>query len=131
MSAALYDHGRDAFLNKLIDVVNDNVKCALVGAGYVADMAADQFWSAVSANVIGVPVALTTKATSAGVYSADNVTSAAISTGSTVTQIVLFVDTGTAGTSRLIAREDYTSTPTNGGTISVNWDTGANKIFKL
>ena len=131
MSAGLYDTGRDAFLNKKIDMVNDTIKCALVGAGYTADMNADQFWSSVAANVVGVPVALTGKSTSAGVFSADNVTSAAISTGSTVTQIVLYRDSGVAGTSQLIAREDYTSTPTNGGTISVNWDTGADKIFKL
>jgi hypothetical protein len=130
MAQALYDTGRNAFLNGLIDWVNDTVKVALVGSGYVANMAADQFFSTVT-GVIGTPIALTNKTSSAGVADADDVTSAALTTGSTITQIVIYKDTGTAGTSQLIAREDVTSTPTNGGTISLTWDSGASKIFKL
>ena len=58
-------------------------------------------------------------------------TSSALATGSTVTQIVIYKDTGTASTSRLIAREDTVSTPTNGGTMILQWDNGPLKIFKL
>jgi hypothetical protein len=131
MAATLYDLGRDAFLNKLIDWVNDTIKVAAVGAGYTANMATDQFYTAISAYVIGTPVALTGKSTAAGVAAASDATTGVIATGSTITQIVIYQDTGTAGTSRLIAREDVTSTPTNGGTVTFSWDTGANKIFKL
>jgi hypothetical protein len=131
MAQALYDTGRNAFATGAINWTSDTIKVALVGAGYSANMATDQWYSAVSANVIGVPVQLTSPTASAGVCNAANVTFAAIATGSTVTQIVIYKDTGTAGTSQLIAREDVTSTPTNGGTISITWDTGSNKIFKL
>lgn len=131
MAAALYDTGRDAFLNKLIDWINDSIKVAAVGAGYTAAMGTDQFYSAISANVIGTPVALTGKSTAAGVAAAADTTTAVIPAGSTITQIVIFQDTGVAATSRLIAREDVASTPTNGGTVTFSWDTGANKIFKL
>jgi hypothetical protein len=132
MSSALYDTGRNAFLLAAINWTTDTIKVALVGAGYAANMATDQFFSLVTANVIGVPVQLTSPTAAAGVANAANVTTAAISTGSTVTQIVLYKDTGTSTTSQLIAREDVTSTPTNGGTFTITWDTTAGlKIFKL
>lgn len=130
MAAALYDKGRDAFANGGINWASDTIKVALVGSGYTADMANDQYFSTIT-GVIGTPSALTGKSSSAGVVNASNVTTGTIATGSTITQLVLFKDTGTASTSPLIARMDVTSTPTNGGTITVSWDTGANKIFKL
>ena len=130
MAAALYDKGRDAFANAGINWTADTIKVALVGAGYTADMAADQYYSTVT-GVIGTPVALTSKSSAAGVVNAANVTTSTIATGSTITQLVIYKDTGTAATSPLIARMDVTSTPTNGGTITISWDTGANKIFKL
>ncbi len=130
MASALYDTGRDAFANGGINWTSDTIKVALVGSGYTANMATDQFFSSIT-SVIGTPIALTSKSTAAGVVNAANVTSGALATGSTVTQIVIYKDTGTATTSQLIAREDVTSTPTNGGTITIQWDTAANKIFKL
>lgn len=130
MASALYDKGRDAFLNGSINWTSDTIKVALVGSGYTANMATDQFFSSVS-GVIGTPMALANKSTAAGVANADPVTSASIATGSTITQIVIYKDTGSASTSPLIAREDVPSTPTNGGTATLTWDAGANKIFKL
>ena len=131
MASALYDKGRDAFLNSGINWTSDTIKVALVSASYTANMATDQFFSSVSAAVIGTPMTLANKSTAAGVATADPVTSASIATGSTITQIVIYKDTGTASTSPLIAREDVPSTPSNGGTVTLTWDTGANKIFKL
>jgi hypothetical protein len=131
MAQALYDTGRAAFLTAGINWSSDTIQVVLVGAGYSANMATDQFYSTVFANIIGVPNTLASMTTTAGVAGAANVTTATISTGSTITQIVIFKSTGTSTTSQLIAREDVTSTPTNGGTITLTWDTGANKIFKL
>lgn len=129
MASALYDKGRDAFANGLINWTGDTIKVALVGSGYAADLANDQFFSSVTGVI--ATLALVNKSTAAGVCDADDVTSGTLATGSTVTQIVIYKDTGTASTSRLIAREDVPSTPTNGGTIQITWDNGANKIFKL
>jgi hypothetical protein len=131
MAGSLYDLGRDAFLNGAINWTSDTIKVALVSASYSANMATDQYYSAVSANVIGTPVTLSGKSTSAGVADAADVTTAAIATGSTITQFVIYKDTGSAATSPLICREDVTATPTNGGTILLTWDNTANKIFKL
>jgi hypothetical protein len=131
MSAALYDTGRNAFLTGGINWASDPIYVAFVGAGYVANMSTDQYYSSVQSYIVGTPIQLTSCSAAAGVASAANVTSGNIATGSTITQIVLFKNTGTPSTSQLIAREDVTSTPTNGGTVSITWDTGANKIFKL
>ena len=131
MSAALYATGRNAFATAGINWTSDTIQVAFVGAGYIANMATDQYYSTVSSYVIGSPITLTSCAAAAGVCSAANVTSPNLATGSTITQIVIFKSTGTPGTSQLIAREDVTSTPTNGGTVSITWDTGANKIFML
>lgn len=131
MAASLYDTGRNAFATAAVNWLTDTIKVALVKAAYVADMAADQFFSSVSANVIGTPATLANKTSVAGVVDADDVTIGPLATGDTVTQIVIYKDTGTAATSQLIAREDVTSTPTNGGTVTLTWDNTANKIFKL
>ena len=131
MAQALYGLGRDGFANALVNWTSDTINVALVGAGYSANMATDNWYSSVVANVIGVPVALASKSSALGVCNAANVTFAAISTGSTITQIVIYKSTGVNGTSLLIAREDVTSTPTNGGTITLTWDSGASKIFQL
>lgn len=131
MSAALYDHAYDAFLSGQINWVGDTIRVALLSSAYTADMANDQYFSAASSAMIGTAIALSNKSISAGVANADPVTSPSLPSGSTVTQIVLFKDTGDPATSLLIAREDVTSTLTNGGVMTLSWDTGANKIFKL
>jgi hypothetical protein len=132
MSAALYDKGREAFANAAINWPADTIKVALLGAGYTANMATDQFLS--TTGISGATVAtltLANKTNVAGVCDADDLLSGNLATGSTITQLIIYKDTGTAATSPLIAREDLNSTPTNGGTVSIAWDNTANKIFKL
>ena len=62
-----------------------------------------------------------------------NITFSAV-TGATAGAIVIFIDSGVDTTSNLVAYIDTATglpvTP-NGGDITVTWDTGANKIFKL
>jgi hypothetical protein len=54
--------------------------------------------------------------------------------GNSAEALIIYKDTGTAGTSPLIAYFDTGTglaiTP-NGGDINVVWDNGANKIFAL
>jgi hypothetical protein len=68
------------------------------------------------------------------VFDGDDVTFTAVAGGATINYLVIYQDTGTPGTSRLIACIDTaTGIPlsTNGGDITIQWDNGANKIFKL
>ncbi|MEQ1636709.1 MAG: hypothetical protein ABL903_08445 [Methylococcales bacterium] len=135
MANALYGLGREGFLGGDIDWDANTVKAMLVDSGqYTVAIDTDQFLSDVPAGArIASSAALSSKTKTLGVAGAGNVVFAAV-TGVTVEAVVLFQDTGTEATSRLIAYIDTaTGLPVipNGGDINVNWDTGANKIFKL
>jgi len=130
---ALYDKGRESYLKAEINMPTDNIKLVAVSSAYTPNLATDQFFSSVS-GVIATSANLTTKTTTAGVFDADDVTFTAVASGSTITQLVMYQDTGVAGTSRLIALWDtVTGFPqlTNGGDIVIAWSNGASKIFKL
>lgn len=89
----------------------------------------------VAARVVTIAAApaLASKSVLLGVADAADVTFTAV-TGASVEAIVLFKDTGVETSSRLIAYIDTATglpvTP-NGGDITIAWDNGANKIFKL
>lgn len=134
MASGLYDKGREGFLDGTIDWDTDTIKCVLVDTGvYTVNLATHDFLDDVSAGVVATSAALASKTVAGGVADAADVTFTAVS-GATVEAIVVYKDTGVAGTSRLIAYIDTgTGLPVtpNGGDITIQWDSGANKIFKL
>lgn len=115
-----------------IDLTADTIKAALVSAGYTPNYATDQFWNTVSGSAVGTPQTLTSPSVTLGVFNAASpVTYTAVS-GSAVTQIVIYKDTGTPTTSPLICNINAgVSVTPNGGNITITWDSGANKIFAL
>ena len=135
MANRLYDLGRESFLKGEISWSGDNIKICLVdSADYTPNTATDQFLSDVTgAGIVATSANLASKTTAAGVADAADVTFSSV-TGDVCEYIVVYQDTGVAGTSRLIALVDTATglpvTP-NGGDISVSWDAGADKIFKL
>lgn len=134
MANALYDKAREKFLDGAISWSADTIKVALVDtASYTVNLATNEFYSTVSAAVVGTPQTLGTKTITAGVADAADVTFTAV-TGATCEAVVIYMDTGVAATSPLIAYIDTATnlpvTP-NGGDIGITWDSGANKIFKL
>ena len=135
MANALYDAGRNAFLQGNIDWVNDTIKVQLVDTGnYTVDLANHANFSDVpGAARVATAQALASKSASAGVADAADVTFSSV-TGNSVEALVIYKDTGNESTSTLIAYIDTATglpvTP-NGGDITVTWDNGANKIFKL
>jgi hypothetical protein len=123
------------FLKGEISWDSDNIKVALLDTDdYTVDLVNDQFLS-------DIPVAartalspnLTSKTTDAGVADAADVTFSLV-TGDPSEAIAIYQDSGVEATSRLIAYIDVATglpvTP-NGGDITVQWDNGPNKIFKL
>ena len=133
MANRLYDLGRESFLKGEISWSGDNIKACLVdSASYTPDTAADQFLSDLS-GVVATSGNLTSKTTTDGVADAADVTFSSV-TGNQSEYIVVYQDTGTPSTSRLVALVDTATglpvTP-NGGDIVVQWDSAANKIFKL
>lgn len=133
MANALYDKGREGFLDGSIDWDTDTIKVALVDTGtYTVNLSTHDFLDDVS-GIVGTAQTLGTKTVTAGVADAADVTFTSV-TGNSVEALVIYKDTGSAATSRLIAYIDTATglpvTP-NGGNITVAWDSGANKIFKL
>ena len=121
-------------LNPSVDLDTDTIKVAMVTAGYTLN-AAHQFYSDITpgSNVVGTPQTLGSKTVTGGVFDAADATFTAV-TGSQVVALVLYKDTGVNSTSPLIAYIDTgTGLPVtpNGGNITIAWDNGTNKIFKI
>jgi hypothetical protein len=134
MANALYGKGKEKILTAAINLSADTIKAALVSTSYTPNLATDEFYSAVSANVIGTPQTLASKTVALGVFDAADTTFSAVAGGSTLLGVALYKDTGVAGTSPLLALIDtITGFPlaTNGGDIQIVWDNGAYKIFSL
>lgn len=135
MANALYDKGREGFLDGSIDWDTNNIKLVLIDeADDTIDLAVDDNLDdravasrvATSGNFAG-------KTVTNGVADADDVVLASVS-GDPSESIDIYKDTGTESTSRLICNIDTATglpiTP-NGADITVQWDAGANRIFKL
>lgn len=136
MANALYAKFKESLLsqNPSVDLDTDTIKVALVSSTYTPNTASNQYYSSVS-GVIGTPATLSGKSVTDGVFDASDITFTSVTSTVAVTQLVLYKDTGTASNSPLIALIDSATsglpvTP-NGGDITISWDNGANKIFKL
>lgn len=135
MSNALYDTGRDAFLNGNIDWVSDDIRGVLVDTGlYSVDLVNHDFLDDIPVGSReGTITALAGKSSVAGIADANDLTFDNVS-GDTIEAVVLYRHTGVESTSQLIAYIDTATglpaTP-GGGDIVILWDNGTNKIFKL
>lgn len=131
MANALYPKFKEACLQGNINMSSGTVKVALIDTGTYTYSAAHEFYSSVS-GVVGTPVTLGTKTFTNGLFDAADATFTAV-TGSTAEAIIIYIDTGTAGTSRLIEYLDTGATglpvTPNGGDISITWN--ASGIFQL
>lgn len=135
MANSLYDKGRAAFLDGSISWSSDTIKIVLVdGTLYTPSLSGDQFLTAITSGArVATSGALSSKSSTAGVANAAQVVLTAVA-GAACAYIAIYKDTGSASTSPLIGLIDTATglpvTP-NGGDITVTWDTGATKIFKL
>lgn len=135
MANALYDKGREGFLAGTNDWDTNTIKITLVDAAdYTKDLAAhDNIDDVIAGARVATSAALTSKTVTNGVADAADVTLSAV-TGDPSEQIVIWEDSGTESTSSLLVNIDTATglpvTP-NGGDITVAWDSGANRIFKL
>lgn len=135
MANALYDRGRQGFLAGEIDWDANDIRIILIDeADDTIDLALDEdLADRAGAARVATSSALGSKTTTAGVADAADVTLSSV-TGDVSESIDIYQHTGTEATSLLIANIDTATglpvTP-NGGNITVQWDSGANKIFKL
>lgn len=134
MANALYAKGKEKILAAAINFVDDTIKVALVKNTYPEHLTNDEFFSAIATYVVGTPQTFASKTITNGVFDAADVTYTTVPAGSTLEGVVIYKDTGVAGTSALLAYiDDITGFPlaTNGGDITIQWDNGAYRIFSL
>ena len=134
MANALYAKGKEKILSKQIDFLTDTIKVMLVKNTYPQNLATDEFLSDVVAYRLNTDQTLGSKSVAAGVFDAGDATWSAVTAGDISEGVVIYKDTGVAGTSPLLAYIDtITGFPlaTNGGDITAAWDNGAYKIFSL
>jgi len=136
MANALYDAGRANFLEGDLDWDANTIKFVFTDhADDTPAPSADSIRANISAGsaTVATSSALASKTTTAGVADAADSTVGSVS-GDQFESINLFQSTGSVSTDLLIAYIDSATglpcTP-NGGNITVAWDSGANKIFKL
>jgi hypothetical protein len=137
MANALFAKGRQGFLDGSIDWDTDDIRCAIIDhADDTPVIATDTFLGDIaSAAIVARTAALTGKTVTDGVADAADVTFSAV-TGDPCESLVIYKYNASDAAARLIAYIDTTSagaftvTP-NGGDITIVWDNGANRIFKL
>lgn len=146
MANALYDKGRNKFLRGEISWNNDVIDVVLVSlnaaeGGYSPDLSQDEFFSdipetarvAVLSDNVQRETELTHKTAENGVADANNCVFEDVS-GNLVGAIVIFKHGTADADSPLIAFKDTAlvlPVEPDGRDITINWDQGANKIFKL
>lgn len=142
MSNALFDPGREGFLDGSIDYDTATIKVALV-RGYTFS-AAHKFVSDVTTaggTLVSTSAALASKTVTGGVADAADTVFSAVPTGAACSAMIVFQSSAVTGgadvaatAQRLIAFIDTATglpvTP-NGTDINVAWDNGSNRIFKL
>lgn len=133
MANALFNPGREGFLDGSIDWDTGDIRAMLVRSTYTFD-ATDKFISDLGAVDNGRTAALTSKTVTDGIADAAD-TSLTATAANASNAIVIFQHTGSDATARLIAYIDTATglpfTPSAGQTVNIAWDNGANKIFKL
>lgn len=134
MPNAIYPKYKETILGAATNtnLLTGTVRVALVDTGVYTYSAAHQFLSSLS-GVVGTAQTIgATKTVTDGVFDGADVTFTSV-TGNSVEALVIYVDTGTAGTSPLVAYIDtgVTGLPVtpNGGNISITWN--ASGIFAL
>lgn len=136
MASGVYDKSREKFMTAGINMLTDTIKAVLVDVqDYTVNFATHEFLSDIPAAArVATSPALSGKTAAAGIFNATSTTWSAV-TGDQAEAVVFIKDTGSAATSPVICYVDSASsglpvTP-NGGDITLNFDTGVNKIFKL
>lgn len=134
MANALYPKWKEQLLQFTANnnLSSGTVKVALVDTGVYTYSSTHQFYSSVSSAAVGTPQTIGSKTFTNGVFDGADVTFTAV-TGNSVEALVIYIDTGTAATSPLVAYIDTSVTglpvTPNGGDITITWN--ASGIFAL
>jgi hypothetical protein len=135
MTSQLFSWGRQGFLEGSIDWDTDDVRVMLVKSTYTFDDN-DEFVSDTTpaSNDNGRSAALGTKSVTGGVADAADTTLVATAAAQ-CNALIVYKYNASDTAARLICYIDSATglpfTPAASQTVSISWDNGANKIFKL
>lgn len=133
MANALYPKWKEQLLQFTAnnDLSSGTVKVALVDTGTYTYSASHQYLSSLT-GVVGTAQTIGSKTFTNGVFDGADVTFTTV-TGNSVEALVIYIDTGNAATSPLVAYIDTSVTglpvTPNGGDIAITWN--ASGIFAL
>jgi hypothetical protein len=133
MANALYNKAKQAFTAAQINWPSDTIKAVVVDLADYTFAATHEFLSSVPAGArVTTSPALASKTNTNGVCDAADVTLTAV-TGDSIEAVIVYVDTGSDATSRLLCFIDtgitgFPITP-NGGDVILRWH--ASGIFSL
>lgn len=133
MANAIYPKFKEAMMDDLTnaDLNDGTVKVALIDTGTYTYNAAHDFLDDVT-GVVGTAQTIANTTVTNGLFDGDDVTFTAVS-GNSVEALIIYIDTGSAATSRLVAYIDTSVTglpvTPNGGDITITWN--ASGIFQL
>lgn len=131
MAKALYPEGAQKIFEAVFDWVSNDFTVGLLPSSYVYDVT-DVFKS--DLGTIIATAALSSKTNTNGVLDAADPTFTAVAAGSTVGAIVIWKDTGVAGTSPLLLFDDTLNGlpySTDGNDIAIRFSDGASKILRI
>lgn len=132
LKTPIYPKAGEQILSGGTNLVSAALKAVALPSSYTYN-AAHEFLSDVG-TVVGTPVTLSGKTVTGGAFDANDINLGALAGGSTLGSILIFVDSGSAATSRLVAQlTGITGFPlaTSGTDVSVRWSDGASKIFDI
>jgi len=134
MTNALFDPGREGFLDGSIDWDTNDMRVMLTKSTY-SFVASHKFLAdGPASNDNGRSAALGTKTVTNGVADAADTTLTA-TTASACNALIVYQYNASDAAARLIAYIDTATglpfTPAASQTVNIAWDNGANKIFKL
>ena len=129
MASAIYPKAKEKFLQGGINMSSATIKVALVDTGAYTYSTAHEFYSSIN-GVVGTPQTLANKTFVNGSFDADDLIFTGVS-GATIEAIIIYSDTGVAGSSPVIAYIDGLSITPNGGSITLSWQSVSPFIFTL
>lgn len=131
MAHVVYPKALIAFMKGQIALDTANIKAALIDSADETYNAADEFLSDITgAGIVATSGNLASKTlgvVGTGTFDAADIVITGVS-GDSVETVLLYVDTGSPATSRLLCMLDATVTP-NGNDITIQWN--ASGIFQI
>lgn len=132
MANALYTKGKEGILDETVALSSGTIKAALLRSYTFSDSHEDIADVTGAGGTVVATATISNKAFTGGVFDADDVTWTTVANGAACDNFVVYQDGATDADRRLIMFVDsYTNLPVtpNGGDITIEWDSGSNKIF--